>query len=56
MGQPVVAQRFDVRDGGPHLLFSSPQEINDAALHSVILQLRLVDDAFAQWQQDIAIL
>src|SRR4029434_7517181 len=54
-GQPVVAQRFDIRDGGPYLLFSSPYEINDAALHGVILQLGLVDDAFAQWQQDIAI-
>src|SRR5262245_7863188 len=54
-GQPVLAQRFDVGDGGPHLLFAGPYEIKDAALHSVVLQLRLVHNPLPEWQQDIAI-
>src|ERR671922_2470392 len=54
-GQPVVEEGVDVGDGGLDLLLPSPEEINDADLHGVVLQLGLVDDALPERQQDVSI-
>ena len=54
-GEPVIAQRFDIRHGGPNLLLSCPQELKDAQLHGVILQLGLTDDALKQRQENVLV-
>src|SRR5918999_4675830 len=53
-GEPVIAQRFDIRHGDPNLLLPDPQELKDAQLHGVILQLGLTHDALEPRQENVS--
>ena len=49
-GKPVVTKGFDVADRGFDLTLTIAQELNDAHLHGVVLQLRLVHDPLVEGQ------